>query len=510
MGRDPQRLIASALGSLGSFLRRGRPSRNHQWRDLAPCYLSVQDRNLRIIEANAMFRRDFGDCIGEHCYRAYKDRTSPCPECPVLKTFEDGENHTGEEVVITRDGARAQVLVTSTPFSIGLRGRPVSVLEMSTNITQVKALQQELDRSKSYFKQLFDIVPCYITLQDRDFRILESNKLFRDDFGDRTGERCYHAYKQRDDLCPGCPVQATFADGEVHSSEEEVITASGGRGSMIVYSMPVRGENGEIVSVMEVSTNITEVKRLQHELAMMGLAVAGMAHRVKNIVMGLEGGIFVVNTGMEEDDKGQISEGWEMVQRNVGKISRLVKDLLYCSREREPVYRAGVAPDSVLREVHELYCSRTEREGIALRLELEGPIEPGRYDPEGIHNLVANLVANAIDACRFDPDQGKEHVITIRCFANGGGITIQVRDNGPGIPEEQAERVFKGFFSTKGTEGTGLGLLVVRKVATEHGGTVTLDTAVGKGTTFTITLLPCAGGGTAVAAGRDPPAKGDP
>jgi signal transduction histidine kinase len=227
-------------------------------------------------------------------------------------------------------------------------------------------------------------------------------------------------------------------------------------------------------------------------------------------VMGLEGGIFVVNTGMEEDDKGQISEGWEMVQRNVGKISRLVKDLLYCSREREPCYRDGVAPDSVLREVHELYRSRTERDGIALRLELEGPIEPGRYDPEGIHNLVANLVANAIDACRFDPDDGKEHVITIRGFASGGGITIQVRDNGPGIPEEQAERVFKGFFSTKGTEGTGLGLLVVRKVATEHGGTVTLDTAVGEGTTFTVTLLPCAGGGTAVAAGREPPAKGDP
>jgi len=67
---------------------------------------------------------------------------------------------------------------------------------------------------------------------------------------------------------------------------------------------------------------------------------------------------------------------------------------------------------------------------------------------------------------------------------------IRVSDNGAGIPEEHLHRVFKGFFSTKGTEGTGLGLLVVQKVTEEHGGNVTFSSRPGKGTTFTVVLRP--------------------
>ena len=89
-----------------------------RWRDVMPCYISVQDRELRIIETNALFRQDFGDDkFGEHCYEVYKHRDSPCPDCPVLKTFEDGQDHTSEEVVVNKRGETAHVMVTSTPFS---------------------------------------------------------------------------------------------------------------------------------------------------------------------------------------------------------------------------------------------------------------------------------------------------------------------------------------------------------------------------------------------------------
>ena len=67
-----------------------------RWRDMAPCYLTVQDRELRILETNALFRSDFGEKKGSFCYQAYKNRSSPCPNCPVLKTFEDGQTHFGD------------------------------------------------------------------------------------------------------------------------------------------------------------------------------------------------------------------------------------------------------------------------------------------------------------------------------------------------------------------------------------------------------------------------------
>jgi len=461
---------------------------SQRWRDVMPCYLSVQDSQLRIIETNTLFRRDFGDALGRYCYQAYKKRSTPCHNCPVLKTLEDGRSHNSEETVITRDGDMARVVVTSAPL-FDDAGRCVAVVEMSTNVTEVEILQHELQRSRQELSRLFDVVPCYISVQDRDMRIVESNRLFKEDFGECTGSTCHHAYKGRESICLDCPVEKTFQDGKVHSSEEVVITQDCEHADVVVYSAPILDDDGEPTLVMEVSTNVTEFKR-EHQLAMMGLAVAGMAHRIKNILMGLEGGIFVLNTGVETDDGETIDQGWEMVGRNVEKISRMVKDLLYCSKGRIPAVEDDVSPTEIVREVYELYRPRTAGEGIELALEVEDGVSAGTFDPEAILNMVVNLTTNAVDACRFDPaGPDKEHRITLRCRQREVGDTvIEVQDNGGGIPEDVCDKVFKGFFSTKGTEGTGLGLLVVQKVAEEHGGAVTFASQQGEGTTFTVVL----------------------
>lgn len=459
------------------------------WRDIMPCYLSVQDRELRIVSINERFREAFGDRVGEHCYEVYKDRTSPCPGCPVLLTFEDGKIHSGEETVTTQDGRVADVVLTSAPVH-NRRGEIVAAMEMSTDITELKALRRELARSRRNFQQLFDIVPCYITIQDREYRIVESNELFRRDFGQQRGAHCYRAYKDGEGRCPNCPVELSFEDGEVHSGEEVVVTRDGRRADVIVHSMPVRDEAGEITGVMEVSTNITEVKQLQQQLAMMGLAVAGMAHRAKNILMGLEGGIFVVNEGFETDDQALVDEGWEMVERNVERVSRVVKDLLFCSKERVARLQDGVAPAAIVRDVYELFRDRAESDGIQLQISLEDEDHTGRYDPEGLHSMVANLTANALDACRFDLDEsGKQHAIELSCWRDAAGdAVIAVTDNGAGIPEDAKRKIFQGFFSTKGSAGTGLGLMVVQRIVESHGGSIHLDSTEGEGTTFTVTL----------------------
>lgn len=477
-------LYLTAAGLL--CLRQGQPEREvyERWRDVMPCYLSVQDRDLRILETNELFRREFGAREGQRCYTAYKHRDSPCPNCPVLKTFEDGKTHSSEETVTTASGEEAHVLVTSMPL-FDSEGRCASVVEMSTNITELKELQQE----RKAYENLFDLVPCYISVQDRKFRVVRTNKLFRDNFGEENGARCYKLYKGRDEVCPDCPVEKTFADGEVHSSEETVTTRTGQRAEVIVQSMPVRDDRGEITAVMEVSTNITEVKRLQSQLALMGLAVAGMAHRVKNILMGLEGGIFVVNTGFELEDQETVDDGWGMVERNVEKISRTVKDLLYCSKLREAEPQPDVSAAEIAREVHELFHTRAAQEGIALELEIDGE-HRSALDPEGISKLLTNLTANALDACRFDPAYGdKAHRITLRCAQEENGDTVlEVEDNGVGIHEDVHHKVFESFFSTKGTEGTGLGLLVVQKVVDEHGGQITFTSSEGQGTRFRAVL----------------------
>ena len=481
----------SALGLLILLTQRRHKLAYARWRDVMPCYLSIQDKNLRITDTNNLFRRDFGERIGEYCYQAYKENDAPCPDCPVLRTFKDGLVHSGEETVKAQDGTVANVVVTSAPL-FNNRGEVAAVVEMSTNVTEMKALQRELEESRRNYQRLFESVPCYICVLDRDLRIRESNELYRWAFGNVEGRHCYEACKGRKSECPECLVQATFADGQVHSSEETLKTRGGQRFNLVVYSMPIRNDRGEITSVMEVFTDITDVKTLQRQLTLMGRAVAGMAHRIKNILMGLEGGIFVVNSGMESNDRDQITEGWEMVERNVKTVSAIVKDLLFCSKKRLPMYQPDVCPQDVMQRVHELYARRIADDDIDLRLELSEPRVCGTFDPDGLHNLLSNLVANAIDACRFDTSGKKTgFTITLRCRQEDDGTTVfEVEDNGAGIPDEHSGKVFEEFFSTKGTEGTGVGLLVVQKVAEEHRGGVTFSSRPGAGTRFQVTVRP--------------------
>jgi len=499
VGHVPGWMLGSALAvtlSLASYFMFLTPRRRQirtyaRWRDVMPCYLSVQDRDLRIIDTNDLFRREFGNRVGERCFEAYKNKDGRCPDCPVLMTFEDGQGHSGEETVVGKGGTIHHVVVTSAPLKDD-HGDVVAVVEMSMDVTEITNLRRELDQSRRDYKELFGSVPCYICVLDRDLRISEANDLYVRGFGDVRGSLCYEACKGRDSPCNDCLVAKTFKDGRMHTSEETLTTRDGRQMNLVVHSMPVLDDTGEVRSVLEVFTDITEVKNLQRQLTLMGRAVTGMAHRIKNLLMGLEGGIFVVNTGMEDDDKDAVAQGWEMVERNVNRVTRMVKDLLYCSKERRPEFEEGVSPIEIARDVHDLYSTRISGEGIALNVEVEDDVPPGFYDPEGIHSLLSNLVSNAIDACRFDATEGKEsHNITIRCLKGNADTTVfEVEDNGPGIPEEDVDRVFEDFFSTKGTEGTGVGLLVVQKIAQEHGGTVTFDSSPGEGTRFTVTIPP--------------------
>jgi PAS domain S-box-containing protein len=449
-----------------------------------PCYLSIQDRNFQIVKGNGLFRKDFGNRRGEKCYKVYKGADEICPNCPVVKTFADGKTHHSEETVITRAGERTQMIVYTTPIR-DESGEIVGVMEMSTNITEIKRLQTELLAREREYRDLFDQVPCYISIQDRDFKIKKANRLFEHEFGDCRDRHCYEVYKGRTSICDNCPVEKSFEDGEIHCSEETLIGRDGVESQMIVYSSPIYEETGEILAVIEMATDITEVKELQRELTFMGRTIAVMAHRIKNILMGLEGGIFVVNTGMEEDDQEVISKGWVMIERNVAKISRIVRDLLYCSKDREMI-RESIDPAIIVGSVYDLFSGRALKDGLDLKLEMAESMPVGDFDQDALHSMITNLVTNAFDACLTDPTEGKEqHWIIIRSWwGDDEKYHFEVEDNGPGIPGSDGECVFEEFFSTKGREGTGLGLLVAHKVVEEHGGTITYISAEGEGTTF--------------------------
>ena len=334
---------------------------------------------------------------------------------------------------------------------------------------------------------LLDSIPCYITLQDENLRILWNNEYHRRDFGDANSRTCRDLYRIASSKCEFCPVKSTFADGMVHYKEMTLITKSGKRINVIIYSSPFRDQSGTIKGVIETAVNITSVKEMQKQLIMLGQTVAGMAHSIKNIMMGLDGGIYIVNRGLEDKDQKEVREGWEIVLLNFEKISRLVKDILYCSKDREPNLKK-VEPNRIAIEVCNSFKDAAGRYSIELNTKLDETIEFAVLDPDGLVNVLSNLVSNAMDACKMDLMKDR-HLIEIRTRSGvDGAVVFEVADNGIGIDKDVKDQVFEEFFSSKGDKGTGLGLMVTQKIMKEHGGRITFRSRPAQGTTFVATF----------------------
>ena len=126
--------------------------------------------------------------------------------------------------------------------------------------------QAELNRQKDIYQKLFEMVPCIITVQDRDYKLVQYNREFADKFAPEPGDHCYRAYKGREEKCVICPVERTFADGLTHTSEETGFSKDGTRKHWLVTTSPIKNTEGEIIAAMEMNLDITQRKQLEEDL----------------------------------------------------------------------------------------------------------------------------------------------------------------------------------------------------------------------------------------------------
>jgi len=222
-------------------------------------------------------------------------------------------------------------------------------------------------------------------------------------------------------------------------------------------------------------------------LAAIGQTIATLSHHIKNILQGIRGGGYLIELGLKQHDEELIRKGWAIVEKNQAKISGLVMDMLTFSKEREPDLQPSDL-NQLIQDIVELMQARAEESQIDFTWERQSEIPTLVFDPEGIHRAVLNLVTNAFDAVADSPEPRRVRVFT-RYDPDQGKVWIGVEDNGPGIPGEMLDKIFSPFVSfKKGSRGTGLGLPVSQKIVQEHGGRITVESAPGQGTRFTIEL----------------------
>ena len=450
-----------------------------------PCFVSVHDPELKIVAANPLYKERLGDKVGRRSWEVYAAKTGAKFKCPAEQTFKTGKGLRAKATVKTSNGDKAPVIVHTAPIR-NQDGEVQLVVEISADITEVKRLREQLVRSQQQYQQLFDEVPCYISVQDRQFRLTATNRRFKEDFKAEPGDFCYAVYKHRNAPCPNCPVAKTFEDAQSHQSEMVVTSKSGQQYNVLIWTAPLRNSAGEITHVMEMSTNITQIRQLQDHLSSLGLKISSISHGIKSLLTGLDGGIYLVDTGLAKEKPERVKEGWEDLKIIVGRIRKLVRDILFFAKERE-LNRDRIDVFYFVEDVATTVKSKIKPKGIEFVSNFDTPLGEVEIDAGVVRLALINILENALDACIEDEAQ-KSHRIFFNVQGDGTQVVFEIIDNGIGMDRETCENLFTLFFSSKGNRGTGLGLFIADKIIDQHGGKITVDSTPGKGSRFRITI----------------------
>jgi PAS domain S-box-containing protein len=447
-----------------------------------PCLVSIHNRYLEIVAHNTLFEERLGNRVGDNSFDIYSDRTSPGNACPVQKTFETGKGQRSRETFLSREGEEIPVTVYTAPIP-GHNGDIELVLDISVDMTELQRLKDELLTTQYKYQRLFDEAPCYITVQNPDLSIAEANKRFVEDFGEAAGKPCFAYYKHRDEQCQDCLIKKTFKDGRSRQRETVVTTLSGEQKNMLVQSAPVHDASGKVVQAMEMSTDITEIRRLQDHLTSLGIMLGSMSHGVKGMLTSLDGGIYRLESGLKKNDQERVDAATKTLKAMIGRVKKMVLDILYYAKSRE-LETEKVDATGFLRDTASIAEAKADAACVEFACDVPDDLGELNVDTAAMSAALVNFLENGVDAveCR---DNGRVELTARR---ENGALVVTVSDNGMGMDRETREKIFTLFFSSKGKKGTGIGLFISNQTIERHGGSISVDSVPDRGSTFTITL----------------------
>ena len=241
----------------------------------------------------------------------------------------------------------------------------------------------------------------------------------------------------------------------------------------------LRIRNEELVESYKRVLALREALARTEQLAAVGQMAASVAHQVGTPLNLISGYVQILQEEALEDPK--TAERLAIVQEQIAKVATVVRTLL--DHSRRPAARAPADVQSLLSRVAEVARPKLDSAGIDLSLDVERNLPPIWADSEQLEIAMLNLITNSLDAM---PEGG---ALAIRARRDEEGVRIEIADTGTGIPKELLQRIFQPWFTTKPAgRGTGLGLSITHDVIQRHGGTITVVSDHGRGTTFTIDL----------------------
>lgn len=497
---DEMGLLADAINKMGGEIRESQAELNRkkdEYQTLfeqVPCYITVQDKNYRLIQFNRDFETTFDPKPGDFCYYAYKGRDEKCEICPVEKTFEDGKSHSSEETGFYKDGTPAYWVVRTTPIRND-DGEIVAAMEMCLDITPRRLLEEKLEQSEKNYHAIFNNIPNPVFVVDIDtLQILDCNEMVQS------------VYDYSPEELLNTPFLDLFANSEAEDYGEKL------RKGAPLTQVAHRDKNGRVLSVdiwvsvsvysgrevllittSDITQRLEAEQQLIHagKMATLGEMATGVAHELNQPLTVIKTASAVFSRRFGDSGEGgdeTLATMAGKVRSNVDRATKIINHMRDFARKSE-VRRQKLDVNDVLERAFDMFSQQFKVRGIQVEWRLDRSLPVINADPDRLEQVFTNLLVNARDAieARWETDAeiNKEGRITIVSRGTRSKVFVEICDTGIGVSEEFAEKIFEPFFTTKEVgKGTGIGLSISYGIVKEFGGNIRCVPAKTEGACF--------------------------
>jgi len=447
-----------------------------------PCFITVVDRNFRLIRFNREFAAHFEPKYNDHCFYAYKGRQEKCENCPVEHTFEDGGLHFAEETGIDKNGETRHWIVRTSPIT-DENGDMIAAMEMSLDITPRKRLEEQLKASEKKYHAIFNNIPNPVF-------VLDSASLAILDLNDSVAP--LYGYSKQELL--NRPFTELFHENEADYYREQ-ITASAminkakqynKKGERLYVNVRISpseygGHKVYLITTSDITQRLeTEQQLVQaSKMATLGEMATGIAHELNQplSVIKTASGFLMKKKRQGASVADTLSASMlEKIDTNIDRATKIINHMRDIARKSE-LHLEPLNLVEVIEKAHEMFQQQLKLRQIIVQWDIadDPPLIIG--DPDRLEQVFINLFVNARDAIEEKwgegepPSDGKK--ITISCRTEGQFQRVEFCDAGAGIPQNMADRIFEPFFTTKEAgKGTGLGLSISYGIIRDCGGSI--------------------------------------
>jgi PAS domain S-box-containing protein len=484
--------------------------RYHALFDKAPLGILVVDETATAVEFNEEAHRQLGYTREEFAkLKVYDYEVNETPKetrARMKKVMREGKDEF-ETQHRTKNGEIRDVVITVQ--LIELAGKKFFHL-ITRDITEQKKIERELKIEKDKLDAVTENIGAGLGIISKDYRILWANKLLKEVHGECEGKKCFATFNRLTGVCPDCGVKKIFTGGvpiDIH--EYSNVDDKGDRYWIELIVTPIKDEKGNIIAALELAVNITERKIMQNKLAeysqkleklvntrtnqlklaqaklvkserlaVIGELAAMVGHDLRNPLTGIMGAAYYLKTKHTPELGAKAKEMLETIENAIIYSNKIVNDLLEYSRDLK-LELAETTPKELLKTALSLI---DVPKGIHV-IDATEDNSTVKIDAEKMRRVFVNIIRNAFDAMT------EGGTLTIKSRKAKDKLEFSFKDTGVGMSKETLSKLKGGvpLFTTK-AKGMGFGVPICKRIAEAHGGKLSVESNVGKGTAITITV----------------------